>query len=69
MDKTTKLFIRVACGMIIFSGITLTAPSVDKFLTCIFSSPSCRDVPLMRWKYDLWYGDGPGTEILELKNK
>ena len=69
VDKTTKVFIRVACGMIIFIGIKFNAHSVDKFLACLSNSHSCGDVPLMRWKYDLWYGDSSGTKTLELKNK
>tara|TARA_A100000164_G_C21350069_1_gene514932 strand:+ start:158 stop:487 length:330 start_codon:yes stop_codon:yes gene_type:complete len=32
MDKTTKLFIRVACGIIIFTGITITAPYLIEFI-------------------------------------
>ncbi len=68
MDKTTKLFIRVACGMIIFTGITITAPSVNKFLDCLFNSPSCRDVPFMRWKYYHWDKNRP-VEIIPWKNK
>ena len=52
MDKTTKLFIRVACGIIIFTGITITAPFVDRFLACLlFDSNKCSDVPFMKWKY------------------
>ena len=54
--------------MIIFTGITITAPSVNKFLDCLFNSPSCRDVPFMRWKYYNWDKNRP-VEIIPLKNK
>ena len=70
MDKTTKLFIRVACGMIIFTGFTITAPSVNKFLDCLFNSYECRDVPFMRWKYDNWYKNrSKDVEIIPWINK
>tara|TARA_B100000900_G_C19928702_1_gene452626 strand:+ start:139 stop:339 length:201 start_codon:yes stop_codon:yes gene_type:complete len=52
MDKTTKFLIRIACLIII---LTITAPSIDKFLTCVFrNSYQCRDVPFMGWKYKRW---------------
>ena len=52
MDKTTKLLIRVACVIIIFTGITITAPFVDRFLACLlFDSNKCSNVPFMKWKY------------------
>ncbi len=52
MDKTTKFLIRVACLIII---LTITAPSIDKFLTCLFgNSYECRNVPFMEWKYNHW---------------
>ena len=66
MDKTTKFFIRIACGIIILAGITNTAPSVEKFLNCIFKSYRCRDVPFMRWKYDNWNKNRP-VNIIPLK--
>ena len=68
MDKTTKFFIRVACGIIILAGITNTAPSVEKFLRCLSNSPSCNNVPFMRWKYNIWYDNNREVEIIELKN-
>ena len=70
MDKTTKLFIRVACGMIIFTGFTITAPSVNKFLDCLFNSYKCRDVTFMRWKYDNWRKNrSKDVEIIPWINK
>ncbi len=52
MDKTTKLFIRVACGIIIFTGITITAPFVEELFICLFVDDyKCIQVPFMKWKY------------------
>ena len=68
MDKTTKFFIRAACGIIILVGITNTATSVEKFLRCLSNSPTCRNVPFMRWKYYHWDKNRP-VKIIPLKIK